>query len=356
MSKHKILFASSLKPAFDIRTEKLFLSFQDENKYVCHFCGVKSKGHHNIHSWKYNRGLFFRIWINLRFIFLLIRLRPQTIFLNNTDLQSVAIIYKSISSTQLIFDFQENQINNISYQKIYSGLKKKLLLFYTHLVYKSLNKHCSGFILAENCYKEQLSFIRKKPFIILENRTLPTQYQRTQKEVHPPIQLLLSGTISITSGVLNAINWCNEINKISSCELMITGHCPDKNLHLELISKSQQNTKINYQGSLTPINHRLIEKAISISDFGLICYELTEANKDKTPTKLYEYLAAQLPIICQTHKQWNDLISIYNAGIKYPDLKNLDQLQANFYANKSTDFTLWDKQLLTEWFVKLCIK
>ena len=356
MSKHKILFASSLKPAFDTRTEKLFLSFINKKKYECHFCGVKSTGHKNIHSWKYNRGLLFRLWINLRFFYLLILIKPQTIIINNTDLAHLSIIYQSFNKTQLIFDIQENQINNIIYQQVYTGLKKSLLLLLTNLTNSSLKKHCSGFILAEKCYKEELTFIKNKPFLILENKAHPCLKPRRNQQTSVPLQLLFSGTISLTSGVLNATNWLKEINNIVPCSLTIIGHSPNKQLHKQLTTDAATDQNITYLGSLSPIPHFEIEKEIAKADFGLICYELTTANKNKTPTKLYEYLAAHLPIICQDHTLWNDLISINQAGLNYSELIKTKQVSRDFHNNQSTNFAQWNEQLLTKWFDEILIK
>jgi glycosyltransferase involved in cell wall biosynthesis len=356
MSKHKILFASSLKPAFDVRTEKLFLSFRDRNQFDCHFCGVHSPNKnkkHNVHSWKYSRGLFSRLFINFRYIFILLRIKPQTIILNNNDIQLLSVYYKKLFNTKLIFDIQENTIKNITYQEVYFGLKKRLYIFLSNLSNKSLSRHCSGFILAEKCYAEELLFIKNKPSIILENKSLPTTASPAKTKLSTPIQLLFSGTISQTSGIYIALEWFKILNKISVFELTIIGHTTDVQLHKQLTLLAINNRQIKYKGATSPLPHSLIENAISDASFGLICYEITPANQNKIPTKLYEYLAFELPIICQEHPNWNRLIDDKKAGIIFNQEIKRQHLEQVFYTQNSSHGVFWDEQKLSNWFLSL---
>ncbi len=353
MDIHRIIFASSLKPAFDTRTQKLFSSFEDNKKYICHFCGVHSTSankNQRIHSWKYGRGLTFRLAINIRFFFLLLKIRPQTIILNNNDLVRLSIVYKRLFNKQLIFDMQENTAKNITYQGVYKGFKKQLYLFLTHRANKKIAKHCNGFILAEKCYEQELYFIKNKPFIVLENKALPSTV-RQQRVISSPINLLFSGSISEASGIENALVWVDQLNKTTPCHLTVVGHTPSISLHKEM--NELNNPLITYKGSLSPISHQLIDQAIGKADFGLVCYQLTEANKNKYPTKLYEYLASQLPIVCQKHKEWNKLIEQSNAGLTFSNELSNVQLEQSFYKQQNTDFAVWGKQKLADWFGNL---
>ena len=349
MSKHKILFASSLKPAFDIRSEKLYQSFKNDSTYDCYFCGVVSKTtdkNLNTHTWKYGRGLIFRLMINFSYFFLLLKIKPRTIILNNNDLQLLSIYYKLIFGAKVIYDVQENLVYNITYQNIYSGWKKQFYLLLTNLSNNSLGRFCNGFILAEKCYEEELPFIKKKPYLILENKFLPPRIEKN-KNNSSILQLLFSGTITETSGIQNALIYLRELNKIRSCQLTIIGHTPDKNLHKKL--KSISDTTVIYQGSTSPIPHNLINQAISKADFGLICYVITDANKNKIPTKIYEYLANQLPIICQKHSAWNYLIKTSKGGITFSNTINNSIVEQKFYTNKNTEFAFWKEQPFTKW-------
>tara|TARA_B100000809_G_scaffold230532_1_gene245036 strand:- start:3159 stop:4238 length:1080 start_codon:yes stop_codon:yes gene_type:complete len=351
MGKHKILFASSLKPTFDIRTEKLYQSFCNDSSYTCHFCGVHSQNNKkklNTHSWKYNRGLWFRLIINIKYLLLLLRIRPQTIILNNNDLALVSIFYKVLFSTKIIYDVQENLVRNIAYQNVYTGFRKKLYILLIKITNKSLAQYCTGFLLAEKCYADELLFIKKKNYLILENKFLPQKIKRDKQSLTSPIQLLFSGTITRTSGIENALVYLDKLNKITPCHLTIIGHTPDKILHNKL--KLLTHPYILYKGETSPLSYHRINEAIIQSDFGLICYEITEANKNKIPTKIYEYLANQLPIICQKHAIWNEMITKNSGGIIFSSKLKHSTLQQKFYSDKNTHFALWDDNIFTAWF------
>jgi glycosyltransferase involved in cell wall biosynthesis len=356
MGKHKILFASSLKPAFDIRTEKLYQSFRNNTKYDTHFCGVgfSNKDQQiNTYTWKYGRGIGFRLRINLNFLLLLLKIRPTIIILNNNDLLYFSIFYKLFFKCKIIFDIQENISNNITYQNVYSGLRKRLYLLLTHLSNKHLKPYCDGFILAEKCYEQELLFIRDKPYIVLENKFLPPTVQRTKTPKHEKVQILFSGTITATSGVNNALEILQLLNKTTPSQLTIIGHTPNNSLHNKL--KQLASSDIFYKGNTSPIPHELIKAAIINADFGLICYEVTKANQNKFPTKLYEYLANKLPIISQKNSSWNKTITAVNGGIITSDNLEESSICKDFYANEDTTFALWEEKKCTNWF-KLIIE
>ena len=354
MSKHKILFAWSLKPAFDIRVEKLYQSFQNDSTYECSFCGVHSEtNNENLkkYTWNYKRSLLFRLIINIKYFLLLLKTRPNIILINTNDIALISIFYKNIFSCKLIYDVQENFVNNITYQNIYIGIRKKLYIFILHLSNKLLAKYCTGFILAESCYADELNFIKTKPNIVLQNKFLVRNAMKRKKEKSTPLQLLFSGTISQTSGIEYALLYLRKLNQLLPCELTIIGHTPDLTLHEKL--KTLQNKTIKYKGSSSPIPYIQIEQARSQADFGLICYEITPANTNKIPTKLYEYLANELPIICQEHKKWNNLIKDYGGGIIFRESIQKRDLQKEFYTKSADNNIVWNKEPLIKWFNKI---
>ena len=100
------------------------------------------------------------------------------------------------------------------------------------------------------------------------------------------------------------------------------------------------------------MGHEIIAQKASKADLGIISYPLNGANKDKLPTKLFEYIAWNLPIIATQNTTWDTLIDTFNAGIpidfEEPDLGHiLDRLKQPFYTHTSPELlksVLWDKE------------
>ena len=57
--------------------------------------------------------------------------------------------------------------------------------------------------------------------------------------------------------------------------------------------------ELSGNGSLVP--HTAILEAASQADFGLVAHQPNPSNENCIPTKIYEYLGIQLPMLLQNH-------------------------------------------------------
>ena len=102
---------------------------------------------------------------------------------------------------------------------------------------------------------------------------------------------------------------------------------------------------INLVGGDELVPHTQLFDAMAQSDFGLISYRLSKHIENSIPTKLYEYLGCQLPILLQDYAPWKEICKPYQAAIvlnySMPDI-DLILLQikkSKFYSNLPEDVT-----------------
>ena len=100
---------------------------------------------------------------------------------------------------------------------------------------------------------------------------------------------------------------------------------------------------ITFIGGDQLVPHEEIISQIMGADFGIICYPTSPHTKNKIPTKLYEYLSAQLPILLQEHKPWLALCEPFNAALQINPNAPIDATvllrkmkQVNFYTSPPT--------------------
>lgn len=360
-NKIKILIASVLKPADDVRScHKVGQSLAQTNKYDVHIIGFDSKKNVekqniSLHPiFKFGRTSFKRLLAPISIFKNYIKLKPDIIIVNTPELLPVIILIRIIFGTKIIYDIQENYRYNIKYSRVYRGIIKSIALLYIKLI-ENISKHfVDGYFLAEAIYAEQLSFLRKKPNIKLLNKSIlpirekiqPIEFSNDQS-----IRFVYSGTIGMEYGTLEAIEFVKNLHKINNkITLTIIGYSAD-NQYIELVrNKVKAYDFIRLMTDHKPIPQSEIINEIKRSDIALLPYLLNPNISGRFPTKIYDYLALGIPMIMSPQPQWMAYIDTYHAGLALDFTKpDLQQLIANlttttFYIKSPKEEIQWKGQ------------
>jgi hypothetical protein len=93
------------------------------------------------------------------------------------------------------------------------------------------------------------------------------------------------------------------------------GYCALQNIREEILNMLKDKPFINLIGFDHPVPHPIIMEEISKADFGIIYYPPLPHTSGSVPTKLYEYLACQLPILTWQNQTFLDLVEQHQAGL-----------------------------------------
>ncbi|MBL3658385.1 glycosyltransferase [Fulvivirga sediminis] len=362
MKKHKLVIGSILKPVDDTRMyEKFGLSLDQTTKYDINIIGFYSKKLPKESNIKFHPIFHFkrlhpsRLLAPSKFLKKLIELRPEIVIINSHELLLTTTLYKIFFGAKIIYDVRENYFRNLLFTPTFPLLLRPLLAGYVRAKEYLSTLFFDHYILAEKQYAEEFSFSKKKHTII-ENKYLPQQHFKTPTkrpektlENSEKIRLIFSGTIAESTGVFEAISLAKNLHNLNpKIELKIVGFCslPEtlKRVKLEL----KNSPFITLIGGDQLVSHQTILSHIQEADFGIICYPKNRSTINSMPTKLYEYLGNQLPIILQNHERWEQLSQQYNAGIiinfrevNYHELISKMEQTENFYSTLPGEEILW---------------
>jgi hypothetical protein len=329
MSKKVAVIASILKPVNDTRMfEKLGLSIRETNKYHVNIIGFGVKNpptqqgmsFHNLYQGK--RVSLGRLMAPWKFIKLLNKLRPDLVIVCTPELLFPAVIYKLLLSCQLWYDVQENYQRNISYQPTYPAVLKPLLKLGIWIFESSTRPFIDHFVLAERGYAKEMNFADSR-HTIAENK-----FVNSEKVIRPPrskeITMVFTGTGSKENGLLAAIDLLEKFyQKGYPANLSIVGNIPDQDILQTIKIKIAQGTPIRLVGDGSLVPHSLIMETAAKADFGLVAHRPNPSNENCIPTKIYEYLGLNLPMILQSHTLWESVADPYSAAVVV-DYENID--------------------------------
>ncbi|MGC4022267.1 MAG: glycosyltransferase [Cyclobacteriaceae bacterium] len=255
-----------------------------------------------------------RVLVRFRILKEIFSLRPDILIISTHELLGVAILYKVLTGQKIIYDIQENYFKNIVHTNAFPKAVRLIVASLVRLKETVASVFVSKFILAEQCYADEIKFIGKKYSVIENKCKVPDHFQRLPES--GSIRLLFTGTLAESTGVFQAIDFAKHLNKIDSrITLTIVGYCALPNTLERIRSEITDSPFIQLIGGENFVSHAHIMKSISVAHFGLICYPPSPHIQNKIPTKLYEYLACQLPIIIQKHEHWEEMCSPYDAAI-----------------------------------------
>jgi hypothetical protein len=333
MKKHRIVLASVLKPVDDTRMyEKLGRSLARHTTAEVFVIGyptsaiMKDSAIQVIQLSPFNRIGIARLLVPLRIVKNWYQIKPDVIIVNTHELLITSVVFKLVFRCRIIYDVQENYGRNILWTDAFPLLLRSFLATWVRSKEWLTAPFFDLFFLAEKGFEQERNLFRKKKHILLANKSaLPDGFVRTGSANRS--RLLFSGTLAPGTGVMEAIQLADQLHWVDpSIELQIIGYCALPSFLRQIRSAIANKPFIQLTGGDRLVPHDKIVEQIATSDFGVICYDLKPHVINKVPTKLYEYLHAQLPILLQDHPPWVQMCSNVQAAVVV-DFTKLDARQ-----------------------------
>lgn len=363
MNKSVIVIASVLKPVNDVRMYKKFAkSLAAEPDYEIHLVGTSARVEEAAKSnlffhpiFRFSRLSYRRLFASLQLLKLLYKLKPGILIVTTHELVPAACIYKLLFGSRLIYDVQENYYRNILYTSAFPPGIRHLLAFGVRAFEWLSRPFVDHYILAEKCYATEFGFAKGK-FVILPNKYTGQLFSRSQKKNDSSVKeicLLYSGTIAENYGIYEAISLASALYQIDDrIKLTIAGFASQKNTLSQVQKSIAGKDFIELIGGDSIVPHDRIEEEIHKADFGLICYRPNKSTENCIPTKLYEYLANQLPILLFPNSLWESICDEYGAAIKV-DLSSISPAQLlsemsarSFYRKTPGEEVRWNSEAI----------
>lgn len=359
MTKIPLVIASILKPVNDTRLfEKFAFSLDQTSKYEINIIGFLSKKLNKRPSitfhplFNFQRLSLQRLGAPIKYYISLLKLNPKVIIVTTPELLIVSCLYKILFGAELYYDVQENYFRNCYHTSTYPPLLRLPLALGVRAIEYITRPFITHYFLAEKCYQYEMKFHRGKSSLVLNKfKPLSPPKRAHSLEKRPLIRLLYTGTIAKNYGILEGIDFTKNISSIyPQVSLKIIGFAPDKAVYDQVKEAIKDCPCIELVGGNTIVPHEMILRAISEADFALMPYQPDKSIENCFPTKIWEYMAYQLPMIIQNHDVWVKYCSTYHSCIpidfKEPHFPSLIQrmLTSTFYPKGAPEGIFWDSE------------
>ncbi len=331
MTKKVIAIVSVLKPIDDTRNyEKVAGSIGNTNKYDINIIGFSTKNiptHSDITFFpifSFKRNSFKRAFASAKIFKLLLKLKPELIVVTTSEILIVSILYKIIFGAKLVYDIQENYFRNIIYTNAYPFILKYPIAYLVRAIELVSLMFIDKIILAERIYKAQMKFLPSNAEIIENKAIIPAEIDSLNVQTNKKLTFIYAGTIAEHYGIFDAIEFVKSLRLVNDkINLIIIGHAAQDSTLKKVADLIQNNSYIKLIGGDSLISHNQILMEIKIADFCLLPYQENRSTDGRFPTKLFECLAMQKPVLITSNPVWNTTIINNNAGLII-DFKSAD--------------------------------
>jgi glycosyltransferase involved in cell wall biosynthesis len=331
IKKRRILLASVLKPMDEPRMFERFGHSLAANGYEVFIAGfpnsatsMPANGTQFLPHKKFNRISIARIKVRFEILQKAFSIKPDVFVISTHELIGIALIYRILTGRKIVYDVQENYWLNITHTHAWPKFIRPIVAFTVRLKEVISSPLFSKFLLAEKCYEKELRFVKGKSTVIENKCRLPDHFQR--RPSINCIPLIFTGTLAESTGVFDAIDLTKKLYKTNSrIRLSIIGHCAQSKVLSRIKEEIANSNFISLIGGNDFVPHEKIMEAVATAHFGIIAYRKSPHTENRIPSKLYEYMAGELPILLQNHQPWIEVCEPYTAAVpvdyNQPDIK-----------------------------------
>ena len=173
-----------------------------------------------------------------------------------------------------------------------------------------------------------------------------------KKDVSDSLSIIYTGTVSKVYGIRQAMHLVQTL--IEKCHpdatFTIVGHIPQHRLYRDLRIWEQQYAWLQLVIDKKPLPHSTILSHISQADWGIVSHQPVPSIANCFPTRIWEYMAYQLPFLLQDHPYWTNYCAPWHCAVAL-DFNNFNaehvyeqMRQKPFYPNGMPGDIYWEQE------------
>jgi glycosyltransferase involved in cell wall biosynthesis len=209
---------------------------------------------------------------------------------------------------KVIFDAHEDLPNQIKSKHYLNKQSKKVLSF---LVTNYEKYACSKFdaIVAATPFIRDKFLKINKNTVDINNYPKLEEFELSDNNYQKELQVCYVGGISEVRGINEMVTAIDLAD--TNVKLVVAGNFVGNNLEAQVKALNGWN-KVDFLGYL---DREGIKNTISSSIAGLVVLHPTNSYLDSLPVKMFEYMAAGVPVIASNFPLWKTIVEETNSGI-----------------------------------------
>jgi glycosyltransferase involved in cell wall biosynthesis len=244
--------------------------------------------------------LLFRAW----------KQKADVYHFHDPELIPLGLVLKITQKGKIIYDVHEDYPEAILSKKWIPCIFRKVIAGAFNKVEKWSARHFHHVITATDGISARFTNIGHLTSI--KNYPIIAKFNNQTTHVSSSIfNLIYTGVLTAERGVNKMVEALTYIEASKDIILRLYGKF-ESPAYQDTVLKMKGAERVKYMGWINPDE---LWPIMTRADCGVICLHPLERYKISLPIKLFEYMAAGLPVIASNFKLWNEIIQKHNCGI-----------------------------------------
>ena len=260
-----------------------------------------------------------RVLASFRLLRKLRQLRPDVLVVGAAEQLPAGLWWRWRTGGRLLYDVRENYALNVRSQRVFPRFVAAPLAWLIERVEQFAAPRLTHALLAERSYLAELPWLRACPHAVIENKYQPPTPPSSATHPAGPLTLLVSGTLNEVYGTFDAVRLIDALHarEPGAVRLHLIGYCPRPADFERLQKLVATRPYVTLTGGNALVAHEQIVTAIRAADVGLLPYQPNPSTWRCLPTKLWEYLGEQLPVVVPPNPLWQMIVAANSAGFSF---------------------------------------
>jgi glycosyltransferase involved in cell wall biosynthesis len=260
------------------------------------------------------KGKMKRIFIlPFRIFSMAVKERADVYHFHDPDLLLIAYLLKHRTNSRIIYDVHEDYSEVIKSRAWIPKFIRPVLSFFFDHIEKWLADRFDGIITVTDQIQSQFSpektiVVRNYPVVDQWDSTNSSKYLQHDQEDY---KLIYVGDLTRVRGLVEIVQALDYLRDDLPVRLSLIGRFSEEGLHEEIMSLPGYQL-VDHLGRKP---HSEIPGFLTAADIGLVCLRPLERYREALPVKMFEYMAAGLPVVASDFRLWKKILSENNCGL-----------------------------------------
>lgn len=256
---------------------------------------------------------FLRLfYLTLRIFAVALKEKADVYHFHDLELVPIGVLLKLFTNRKIIYDVHEDYGKQmLSKYSLPIIVRRSIALLIRKVEYLS-SQFFDGIITATDDISINFNYhdrvISVTNFPVISNFLVSSNYDDNDGE---EFNLIYIGGLSKVRGLSELVKALELINPCKKVKLTLCGEFDSNEFELEVTSLSGFQ-KTEFIGWL---DHSAVRNLLMKSDAGIICFLPEPNHMNSMPNKLFEYMAAGIPVIASDFPLWQEIVLNSNCGL-----------------------------------------